>query len=305
MVRQFFLILNAVLAAWTALLVEGGTPPQSDRQTLMHILTVYTDAISLRNISAIPVASNVRVTDNGQVTSLGNGTVWRAPGLLRIPYRHALVDTDTGAATLRATISNQTVPINSTAAEIANPPPGQWYFYVLRLKIVGGLITEVEEIASSVALVPGVSASMLDMPDRIWDALIPENQRMTPQALQQAANAYWDTVAGTLPWPQAPFHPECNRIENGGQTTNSVFGPLTCGTEFTSPALMGYTITNRRIYVTDPYAGVIAGIADFNAGQGPASVSTIFEVFKVQDGLLRHIEAFFDAQGQLHSGWGS
>ena len=30
----------------------------------------------------------------------------------------------------------------------------------------------------------------------------------------------------------------------------------------------------------------------------------VFEAFKVQDGMIRHIEAFFRANGQLHSGWG-
>jgi len=33
--------------------------------------------------------------------------------------------------------------------------------------------------------------------------------------------------------------------------------------------------------------------------------SVVFEVFKVQDGLIRQIEAFFRGNGQLHSGWGS
>jgi hypothetical protein len=32
--------------------------------------------------------------------------------------------------------------------------------------------------------------------------------------------------------------------------------------------------------------------------------SVVFEVFKIQDGLIRHIEAFFRGNGQLHSGWG-
>jgi hypothetical protein len=32
--------------------------------------------------------------------------------------------------------------------------------------------------------------------------------------------------------------------------------------------------------------------------------SVVMEVFKVQDGMIRHISAFFRGNGQLHSGWG-
>jgi len=30
----------------------------------------------------------------------------------------------------------------------------------------------------------------------------------------------------------------------------------------------------------------------------------VMEVFKVQDGMIRHISAFFRGNGQPHSGWG-
>jgi hypothetical protein len=32
--------------------------------------------------------------------------------------------------------------------------------------------------------------------------------------------------------------------------------------------------------------------------------SVVFEVFKVQDGMIRHIHAFFRGNGQAKSGWG-
>jgi len=33
--------------------------------------------------------------------------------------------------------------------------------------------------------------------------------------------------------------------------------------------------------------------------------AVIFEEFKIQDGLIRHIEAFFCVSGQEYSGWGT
>ena len=113
--------------------------------------------------------------------------------------------------------------------------------------------------------------------------------------------ARFSTVAGEIPWNEAPFHPECNRIELGTQTTNAVFAPGSCGTEFLSPALMGGTVTNRRFYVADPGVGVVVGIGFFGGPTGGGTV--VFEVFKIQDGLIRHIEAFFALDGQRVSGW--
>ena len=55
-------------------------------------------------------------------------------------------------------------------------------------------------------------------------------------------------------------------------------------------------------------AGLLPYIATGFAKGGPEKFdnngSVVFEVFKVQDGLIRHIQAFFRGNGQLHSGWG-
>src|SRR5271170_5817884 len=110
----------------------------TDRRTLLQILTVYTDAICLRDVTTIEVAPDVRITDNGQLTTIGKGAVWQMPGKLRIPYRRALVDAKTGVACLRATVTNE-VASRETPAEITCPASGQWLWYVVRLKVVGGL----------------------------------------------------------------------------------------------------------------------------------------------------------------------
>ena len=272
-----------------------------DRTCLLNILTIYTDAISLKNISAVPTSPAVRVTNNGNLSTLGQGLVWHTPGDLRIPYRHALVDEISGSATLRATISNVTVPINATVDQIVNPPPGKWWWYALRLRVVDGLITEIEEIVSATGI-PGGLASSLTQPDRIWDTYIPHPKQLSRAELFNTANQYFSTVAGQLPWEQAPFHPECNRIELGTQTTNAVFAPGSCGTEFLSPGLQGGTVTNRRFYVADPEVGVVAAIGWFGGPQSTAGVA-VFEVFKIQDGLIRHIEAFFPLEGMTVAGW--
>jgi hypothetical protein len=275
-----------------------------DRKCLLQLLTIYTDAISLGNTSAIPVAPNVRITNNGNVTTLGDGIVWHTPGTIRIPYRHTLVDTETGAAVLRATITNQTLAFNSTADQLAHPPLDQWWWYTLRLKVVDCQITEIEEIASDTPF-EYIPASILTLPDRVWSQYIPQEQQSTREELLAIVDSYFNTLSGTILWQNAPFHPECNRFELGAQTTNALYAPGSCGTEFTSPVLQGGTVANRRFYVADPTFGVVGAVGWFGPQVGDTGATIVFEEFKIQDGLIRHIEAFFDTKGQLYSGWGN
>jgi hypothetical protein len=215
------------------------------------------------------------------------------------------VDADTGAITFFALITNVTVPLTATPEEIDNPPPGQWWYYALRLQVANNsVITEVEELVSTIGITGTAPQSIPTAADRIWDAIIPEDERSTTTELQEVANDYWSTVGGTLPWPQAPFHPECQRVELGTQTTNAIFGPSSCGTEFLAPSLQGGTVTNRRFYINDPVRGIVAGIAWFG-GQNTTAGTAILEQFKIQDGLIRRIEAYYPLQGQSWSGWGT
>src|SRR5205085_3289737 len=92
----------------------------SSRRALLKILTIYTDAIVLKDISAIPIANDVRITSNGEETSLGNTPLWEAPGTLRIPYRRALVDANRGAIMFRGTVTNEVIPRGSPIEQIVN-----------------------------------------------------------------------------------------------------------------------------------------------------------------------------------------
>jgi hypothetical protein len=275
----------------------------SERRSLLRILTVYTDALCLKDVSAVPVASHVRVTNNGHVTTLGGGTVWQTPGMIRIPFRRALVDST--AVMFRGTVTNE----SSSLEELANPAPGQWFWYALRLKVIDELITEIEEIVSKVGF-PGCPASSLTIPDRIWDIVVPDEQRSTADELKQIADDYFSTISGTIPWNEAPVHPECNRYELGFPTTNAAFLPGSVTTSLLNPLLKGLTVTNRRFYVVDPLLGVVGAIAKFTPpergpGEGGAIAAVVFEEFKIQDGLIRHVEAFLNLEVQHYSGWGT
>ena len=271
-----------------------------DRGCLLRLLTIYTDGLQSKNTTAIPVASTVRITDNGAVTSLGQGRVWLTPGTLRLPYRHAVVDPVSGAATIQATVTNYTETSLTGTTTNATENNTIWWFYALRLKVENNLITEVEELAGDTVFPGAPPASSLVWPDRIWDTLIPESEQLSREQLQSIAKDYFSTVSGTIEWQNAPFHPECNRLEDADMTTNSVGFGGGCGTEFLNPAAR-WNVTNRRFYVMDPVRGVVCAIAMFTP---PTPATVIMEQFKIEDGLIRHVEALYDLSGQeAGSGW--
>ena len=116
---------------------------------------------------------------------------------------------------------------------------------------------------------------------------------------------YFDAVSRVLDYHEVPWGPECERIELGTFTVNSSLGPGSCGGEFKSPRVK-WIVKNRRYYIADVQRGLVFAIGNFTTPPEypDNNGSVVFELFKVQDGLIRQIWAFFRGNGQLHSGWG-
>jgi hypothetical protein len=212
-----------------------------------------------------------------------------------LPYRQAFVDPVTGAAVFYGVVS-----------ALAAGSSANWWFYVVRLKIEDSRIAEVEEI--SYEKPPGgfgADPSSLHLPDRIFDTVLPASERVSRERLFEIANMYFDAVSHKLDYRKAPWHPECQRVELGVFTVNAEKMAGSCGGEFQTPSIK-WNVRNRRFYIADVERGVVLAIANFmTPPEYPKNNgSVVAEVFKVQDGLIRHIHAFFRGNGQLHSGWG-
>jgi hypothetical protein len=262
-----------------------------DRRCLLDVLTTYTEALVDNDTSRLHASPDVRVTGNGELTKLGKGEVWGS--VKRIAYRQALVDPMTGAAVFYGVLTN--TPTREQE---------KWWFYTARLKIERRQIVELEEVSYPGTL-GGTAAASLHLPDRLFDTEIPADERSSREELFATANKYFDAVSGLVNYRDVPWHPECQRIELGTFTVNSAFSPGSCGGEFQNPK-MRWNVKNRRFYIADVGRGVVFAIGNFTTPpEWPDNNgSVVFEVFKVQDGLIRQIQAFFRGNGQLHSGWG-
>jgi hypothetical protein len=60
----------------------------------------------------------------------------------------------------------------------------------------------------------------LGEPHPVFTETVPAGERMSRAALIETANAYFTGMQRNDGRGDYPFHPECNRIENGTQTTN-------------------------------------------------------------------------------------
>ena len=295
-------LLAALIAlVFPALAFAQGHGSACDRRCLLQTLTTYTEALTDNDLSRLPLAANLRVTSNGVPGTLGKGEAW-GPSR-RLPYRQTFVDPVTGAAVFYGVLTTSARPSQPGAAPLPSP---RWWFYVARLKVVGRRIAEVEEISYEKPEGGfGADPRALTLPDRIYDTVLPVDERSSRAALFHIADQYFDAVSHRIDYHQVPWHPECQRVELGIFTVNAPATAGSCGGEF-QLASMKWTVVGRRFYIADVERGVVLAVGDFTTPpEYPHNNgSVVMEVFKIQDGLIRHISAFFRGNGQARSGWG-
>jgi hypothetical protein len=297
-----------------------------NRACLEGFVDRYFAAVIADDPAAAPLADNVRFTENGQLLPLGEG-LWKSmKGAGK--YRLTVADADAGQIALITTlVEDHADPAQATPALLA-----------LRLKVENGAITEIEQILERNAMT-AQRVEALGAPRAAFSTTIPASERMSRADLITTANKYFTGMQRNDGKGDYPFHPRCDRIENGGHSTN-VPTPLgetrpdpktaqgysaqwSCREQFESGLLYFVSrIRDRRYVAVDQERGVVAAFAFFDhmAGStrnftrpdgrpttaGPAQPWTweILEFFKIENGQIAEIEAFLTRPpyGML-SGW--
>ncbi|MDB6082816.1 MAG: hypothetical protein JWN43_697 [Gammaproteobacteria bacterium] len=187
---------STLLALGIAAMLSGTAASNSatcDEQCLKGFVDRYLQALSAHDPAHLPVARNVRFTENGVQIPLGEA-LWRTfrkPG----SYRHDFYDPDAGGVASYLTIQENDFPD----------------FLSLRLKVVNQQITEIETV-----VVRGAErATTMPAVEPIWDEVEPAATRLTREQLEKGAVDYMRAIVfenGSL----APFAESCIRLENGG-----------------------------------------------------------------------------------------
>jgi hypothetical protein len=296
-----------------------------DRACLEGFVDKYLDAVVDDQPSKVPLAPNVRFTEDGQQLEIGDG-LWNT---LRSKGHYRLFVTDVPAG--------QVAFFGSIEEDNRDPNKGTPALIALRLKVKNRQISEIEQIVIRDEKAGAKVDAMT--PNPIYLQEVPKGERMSRADMIATANKYFSGMQKNDGKGDYPFADDCNRIENGGQSTNAPTPPgqtrpdpktslsysaqWSCMEQFKSGLLHFVTrIRDRRYVAVDEERGIVFafGFFDHSGGatrtfqtpdgrtvtSGPVQPWTweIAELFKVQGGKIHKIEALLQRSPYgMNSGW--
>ncbi len=291
-----------VLAACVGLMVAGvaSAAPGCDRACLYKVLDRYLVALKGHDAAQAGFAAGARTSENNVMLRPGDG-LWGTITALG-DYQLRFADVRTGSIAFYGVVRE-----TDTAAPFA-----------VRLQVRHGAITAAETIVArpQEAEVPFVTADI--HPLAVLNEIVPAAERSSRERMIALANGYFETIQRNDGTMHTVFSDDCNRREDGFQTTNrqdDTWGAIThlgCGQQF---RLGWYRFDDRlrarRFLVVDEERGLVmaAGfidhegrIGDYKLSDGRTATSTIFrhphsycllETFKIRAGKIQQVEAVF------------
>jgi hypothetical protein len=306
--------LIAAASALTAV-AQPAAPIACDRPCLDGFVDRYLDAMQARAVTPELFTRETKFTENGIRLPLGNEGLWfRMSG--KGTYKFYVPDVET----------QQVAFIGTVREGGKSTTDGTLVAIAVRLKIVSGHITEVEQLAirpqaplggAAPATPPrfpptGEAVEKMGSPNPIFAEVIPAAKRPSREEMIRTANYYFAGLQRNDGKGYYPFTDDCDRFENGMQTTNiPQRDPATgetvkrgCKKQF-EESLKGIVsrIRDRRFVAVDRERGVVFSFAFFDH-ENINWTWQLAELFKVENGQIRRIEAVFDrAPYGINSGW--
>jgi hypothetical protein len=287
-------------------------PQACNRACLAGYIDRYLDAMLAHKVSDDLFARDTKLTENGVRLPLGSEGLWfRMSGLGTYKFYVPDVETQQVAffGTVREKERNEMLPVA----------------LVLRLKIVDAHITQVEQLVirpeggltnnggqTPRPVSTAERVEKLGSPNPIFAEIIPEAKRPSREELIRTANYYFSGLQRNDGKGYYPFTDDCDRYENGNHSTNvPMRNPDTGQTEVMSckkqfeVALKNVVsrVRDRRFVAVDRERGIVFAFAFFDHEQINWTWQ-LGELFKIQDGKIRRIEAMFQrAPYGIPSGW--
>ncbi|KAI2470350.1 hypothetical protein F4781DRAFT_177494 [Annulohypoxylon bovei var. microspora] len=241
--------VRKIIGAALSILALGSAAPveRCERACLEGFVSDYLNALIAHDPSKLPTTPDVKYVENDQILPLGSGE-WHIVESLG-KYNHTFADPEAGQV---ATIT--TITENGVGA-----------IYLVRLKVEpDGKISEIETQITRDA--GGFELyEQRGQPEPVWlEAVAPENRIPRDELISQT-NKYYTGMQGNDPKGDYTFFDkECNRLEDGLQTTNvktgdpyghsndTAFASLTCEEQFQTGFLGFVTkIRERHFPVVD------------------------------------------------------
>jgi hypothetical protein len=274
--------LLVVCCAWASAAKAAQRPTATcDRECLRGMVTELLYAMLRHDVSRLPVAETLRVTEDAVEKPLAKvglvSTVTRLRG-----FRQDIIDE-------RAGVAGADVVVEETGAPV---------LLVVRLKVVADKITEIELVATRsraeglIFNIDGLSA-----PSEVMNYAPRLEQLPTRDEAIKAALHYPEglNAAKTFAAVNAPFASDAYRYENGQVMAgpDCKFAPGCQNISTQSLAIferLGDAQT--RVIAVDERMGIVWLRMAWGVRQEGGDQLTVWETFKVYDGQIHAVEAF-------------
>lgn len=273
MVRRFAL-LSALLVGFSQTSLAADN---CDRPCLGDLLTRYVDGVVAHDHSKLPLAANVRYTEDSKDAKLGEG-LWQSV-TSKGQFRHDYLDTRKQvAATHVHLFEGKTQVLYSVLLHVKD-------------KKIAGIETLVQRVTGESRFQP----TELGKPVRGMNDPVPGGKKQSREAMIKTALTYPEGLrVGNFTDAGTPFAPETYRVENGVITAGDGCGRGDCG--MYSQNIMVHPGVIPSVAAVDEENGVVLLWMNFghtgnSYGEGNALVT--FEAFKVWGGQIHAINAFF------------
>jgi len=262
-----------ILAAITASPAHASTCP---RYCLQGLLTRYIDAMVAHAPAQLPLAANVRFTEDSRELTLGEG-LWKTV-TRKGDFRQDYIDQKQQLA----------------AAHTILFEGGTQVLYSVMLHIENRKIAGVETI------VYRVPADAKQKPDQLGKQLplmndpVPAGKRMSRAEIERVALSYTQGLRiGSFVKANTPFAPEAYRVENGIRYAGEGCAGKDCA--ILTQKIMLHPDIKPSIALVDEQAGIVLLWMNFGDthSYGPNRALVTFEAFKIWAGQIHAVNAFF------------
>jgi len=279
---------------FASMTTSGAQAADCDRACLKSMIMKYVDAMVAHDPSRLPVAKDVRFTEDSQELKLGEG-LWKTV-TKKGDFRQDYID-------LKKQIAASHVMLFEENAQVL-------YSVVLRVSDQAGVqkITGIETLVDRITPTSRFKPDSLDNPLPGMSAPVPAGKRMLRAEMIKAALRYPEGLQiGNFTDAKTPFAKEAYRVENGTFIAG-VGGPRPNAPGMFTQKIMLHPDVKASVAAVDEEEGIVLlwmNFGDTNS-YGPGNALVTFEAFKVWGGEIHAINAFFRIlPKETQRGWSS
>ena len=250
-----------------------------DRACLIGFTEQYLKALGARDPSALPLAANVKFTENGTQLPLGGG-LWNIPTTL-VAHRDVFADPTTGQVAVWSVLDERGAPV----------------LLSVRLKVQDRRITEIETVVARKGSHALFAPETFAASTSVFQQVLKPGQRSPREQMIAIANGYFEGIE-KHDSRLVRSSTDCNRFENGVQMTNrpGAVTPRACATAVDRLTHIK-AVRDRRYDIVDEERGVVLSMVLFDIPADPgatppreARMLLLAELFKIASGEIQRIE---------------